>query len=149
MVLGRPDQHTSDILTRLVADTELVSQLTLRKEAIAVARGTKLARGTLGYLSVVIYGPRRRLADVGDFMTRCDRFLEDPVGCDRDVPYINPQCLFSLHERPPTTFEISQPQINQVEDFARAYSDILAGFETTDRLKESPTPDILRTSLQA
>lgn len=145
--IGKPDEHTSEILERLFAEPELVSQLTLRKDAFVSDSHTKLKRRPVGYLSIIIYGPRNFLASVGDFMTRCGRYLEDPVGCDRNVPYLNPQCLFSMHEHPPMTFDLSHAFDVEAGDTTH-YSDILAGFETTDILFETPTPDLLRTSLK-
>jgi hypothetical protein len=149
VLLGKPDRPTGEILSRLVADTELACQLTLRRDAIATACDPKLAKELLGYLSFIIYGPKHRFDDVGDFMTQCGRFLEDPVGADRDVPYMNPQCLFSIHEMPTTTFELSRPLEYSVDDFTQTCSDILTGFETIDPLYETPTPAYLRTELQS
>ena len=149
VLLGTPDGHTGEILSRLVADAELACQLSLRRDTIVAGRDPKFAKGLLGYLGVIIYGPKHRLDDVGDFMTQCGCFLQDPVGCDRNVPYINPQCMFSMHGTPPTTFELSQPFENPVEDFTKTYSDILTGFETIDPLYETPTPVYLRTDLQS
>ncbi len=146
-LIGKTDDHTSEILKRILADPELVSQLILRKEALVSDNQTKSKRRLVGYLSIILYGPRAYLASVGDFMTACGRNLEDPVGCDRNVPYLNPQCLFSMHENPPMTFELSQSFHEEVEGTTH-YSDILAGFETTDTLFETRTPDLLRTKLK-
>lgn len=145
--LGKTDEHTSEILKRLVADSELESQLTLRKDALIPNNHTKLKRGVVGYLSIIIYGPRSYLASVGDFMTQCGRFLEDPIGCNQNVPYLNPQCLFSMHENPPMTFDLSNP-FNLEDEDTTHHSDILAGFETIDTLFETPAPDLLRTTLK-
>lgn len=145
--IGKPDEHTSEVLKRLFADPELVSQLTLRQDALVSDNHTKPNRRLAGYLSIIVYGPRSYLASVGDFMTKCGRYLEDPVGCDRNVPYLNPQCLFSIHENPPMTFDLSHTVDVEAEDTTR-YSDILAGFETSDSFFETPTPDLLRTGLK-
>jgi hypothetical protein len=85
---------------------------------------------------------------VGEFMTQAGCFLDDPVGCDRNVPYMNPQCLFSLHERPPTTFELFQLPNPHIENFTRATIDVLSGFETTDDFELTANPTALRTGLQ-
>ncbi|KAH7068352.1 SNF2 family N-terminal domain-containing protein [Paraphoma chrysanthemicola] len=146
--LGKPAGHMSEVLSRLVDDTELEYQLTLRREAIGPVQGKKLARRMLGYLSIIIYGPKYRFEDVGDFMTQCKCFLQDPSGCDRDVPYMNAQCLFSIHETPATTSSLSRTPEHSIEDFTQTFQDIFEGFETTDSLEETPTPASLRTSLQ-
>jgi hypothetical protein len=81
-------------------------------------------------------------------MTQAGCYLDDPVGCDRNVPYMNPQYLCSLHEEPSMTFELSQLQHSLVENSAQASRDILSGFETTEDLDLSDTPTALRTKLQ-
>jgi hypothetical protein len=99
-------------------------------------------QGTLQYLGVTIYGPRRRLSEVGDVMTQIGCYLNDPVGCDRNVPYVNPQCLFSLHEQPPMTFDLVQMQRTG------ASLDVLAGFETSDSFELAASPIALHTELK-
>lgn len=145
--IGTLDDHTSGILQRLVADPELVTQLTLRNDALISDNRTKSKGRLVGYLSIIIYGPRDYLRSLGDFMTQCGRYLEDPIGCDRNVPYLNPQCLFSMHGNPPMTFELTDAFDVGAED-KMDYSDILAGFQTTDILFETPTPDLLQTTLK-
>ncbi|PZD31108.1 hypothetical protein A1F97_09928 [Pyrenophora tritici-repentis] len=81
-------------------------------------------------------------------MTQAGCYLDDPVGCDRNVPYMNPQCLFSLHERPPMTFELLPLQQPHIDNFAQASLDVLSGFETTDDLELSANPTALRTELK-
>jgi SWI/SNF-related matrix-associated actin-dependent regulator of chromatin subfamily A3 len=149
VLVGKPDKHTSEILMRLVVDPEMVSQLIVRKDPLAIARDAKFPRDTVMYLSVILYGSRDCFAIVGDFMTRCGRYLEDPVGCDRNVPYMNPHCLFSLYETPTMTLDLPPAPSHHVENIKQTYSDILAGFETTDPLYKTPTPKCLRTILKA
>jgi hypothetical protein len=148
-LVGHLDNYAGEVLSRLAADDELLLQLTFSAFPMAVELDTKPPKGTVGFLAITIYGPRRRFGDVGHFMTQCSYYLEDPTGCDWNVPYMNPQCLFSLHEHPPMTFDLPQVQHHTVDDFTRTPSDILAGFETTDRLAEAATPTALRTALQA
>jgi hypothetical protein len=146
--VGRLDDYGGELLLRLVADDELVLQFVLSSAPIAPITEKKLPKDASQFLGVTIYGPRRRFSDVGDFMTKAGCYLDDPVGCDFDVPYMNPQCLFSFHERPPMTFELLQPQHPHMENFARASLDILSGFETTDGLELSANPTALRTELK-
>jgi hypothetical protein len=146
---GRLDDYGGELLQRLVADDELILQFVLSSAAIAPTTGKKLLKDSLQYLGVTIYGPRRRFSDVGDFMTQAGCYLDDPVGCDRNVPYMNPQCLFSLHEQPPMTFDLLQQlQQPEVDNFSRASLDILSGFETTDDFELSANPTALRTELK-
>lgn len=124
-----------------------MSQLTLRNDALVSDNRTKSKGRLVGYLSIIIYGPRNYLQSVGDFMTQCGRYLEDPIGCDHNVPYLNPQCLFSMHGNPPMTFNLTDAIDMEAED-ETDYSGILAGFETPDILFETPTPDLLQTMLK-
>jgi hypothetical protein len=149
MPVGRLDDYGGELLQRLVADNELILQFVLSSAAIAPTTEKKLLNDALQYLGVTVYGPRRRFSDVGDFMTQAGCYLDDPVGCDRNVPYMNPQCLFSLHERPPMTFDLLQQlQQPEVDNFSRASLDVLSGFETTDEFELSANPTALRTELK-
>jgi len=146
--IGRLDEYWGELLKRLVADDELILQLVLFSAPIAPSIKQKTPRSDLQYLGVTIYGPRCRCDDVGIFMTRVNCFLDDPVGCDFNVPYMNPQCLFSLHERPPMTFDLPQLQQPYIDSFSRASLDILSGFETADDFESSASPTALLTELK-
>jgi hypothetical protein len=146
--VGTLDDYAGELVLRLVADDELILQFLLSSTPLSPTAEPKLPKTGPRFLGVIVYGPRCRLNDVGDFMTQAGCYLDDPVGCDRNVPYLNPQCLFSLHERPPMTYELLQPQQPHIDNFARASLDILSGFETTDDLEASVTPTALRTELK-
>lgn len=147
-MVGQLDSRVGEILRTLAADGELTLQLALSAFPIAAGPDTKPSQKATHFLGIIIYGPRHRFNDVGDFVTGCGCFLEDPVGCDRNVPYMNPQCLFSLHESPPMTFDLRHIQQQSMTDFTRTSADILAGFETTAHIHESADPAALRTTLK-
>ncbi|KAJ5064931.1 SNF2 family N-terminal domain-containing protein [Bipolaris maydis] len=147
--VGLLDDFAGELLLRLVDDDDLILQFLLSSTPIASATERKSAnKNSSKYLGVILYGPRCRLGDVGDFMTQAGCYLDDPVGCDRNVPYMNPQCLFSLHEQPPMTFDLLQPRQLYIDNYSRASLDVLSGFETTDDLELSATPTALRTELK-
>lgn len=146
---GRLDDYAGEVLSRLTADDELILQLTFSASPLATESDTKSPQGTVGSLGIIIYGPKRRSGDIGHFMIQCGYYLEDPTGCDRNVPYMNPQCLFSLHEHLPMTFDLPPVQQQNINNFTPFLSDILAGFETTNRLPVADTPTAIRTILQA
>lgn len=147
---GQLNQYGSELLTRLLADDELLLQFSLSTTPVAPAPsiGIKLSRNASQFLGIIIYGPKRRFGDVGEFMTHAGCFLDDPINCDRNVPYLNPQCLFSVHERLPMTFEILQPQQPHIDNFERVSSDVLSRFETTEEFELSASPPALRTKLK-
>jgi hypothetical protein len=149
--VGQLDNYAGEVLAKLAADGELLLQLTFSASPTAVELDTKPPKGTIGFLAIIIYGPKRRFGDVGHFMTECNYYLDDPSSCERNVSYMNPQCLFTSYEQPPMTFDLPQVehQHHTVDDFSQTPSDILAAFETTDRLAEAATPTALRTALQA
>ncbi|KAF2728957.1 hypothetical protein EJ04DRAFT_84209 [Polyplosphaeria fusca] len=147
--LGRLDEHSFNALSKLQADGELHLQLTFTSTPVTPVQGSKSPSGTVGFLSIIFYGPRRRLDDVGYFATQCGYYLEDPIDCDRNVPYMNPQCLSTIYKEPQMTFDMAGPeQQHRVEDFSQTPYDLLAGFETTGKLAEAPTPSALRTQLK-
>jgi hypothetical protein len=99
-------------------------------------------------LEVIIYGPKRMADAVGVFMEDCGYFLQDPHGCDHNVPYINPHRLSSLFGEPPMTHTIQQPRKERFETFTKAAIDALANFQTSEQLEPAATPSALATELQ-
>ena len=145
---GQLDDYGGLLLQRLVADDELVLQLTLSSNPFAPTTESDLGKSKSKYLWVTLYGPRRRFSDVGDFLTKANCYLDDPIECDRNVPYMNPQCLFSLYERPPMTFDLLQLQQSQNDSFSRAALESVSGFETSDGFELAADPTALRTELK-
>ena len=139
--VGWLDNYGSKLLSTLAADNEFILQLVTLSTPITPKTEGKTLKDAM-CLGVIIYGPRYRFSHVGDFMTQAGCYLDDPVGCDRNVPYMNPQYLCSLHEEPFMTFELSQLQQTVVENFSRASLDVLSGFETTDDFDLSDTPQL-------
>jgi len=142
---GRLADYGGALLQRLVADDELVLQLILFSAPIAPTTERDPGKDASKYLGVTIYGPRRRFSDVGDFVTKAGCYLDDPVSCNRNVPYMNPQCLFSLYERPPMTFDLPQLQDSHSDSFPRAPLEVLSGFRTSDEFELAANPIDLHT----
>ncbi|KAH8160523.1 hypothetical protein CIB48_g7728 [Xylaria polymorpha] len=94
--------------------------------------------------SAIIYGPEELSDDAGEFLDRCNYVLQDPFGCERNVPYKNPHCLSTLFETPRMTFELHNPNPKQ-NTFTLSGS--LKALETTDDLPEWPQPAALKTEL--
>ena len=146
--VARLDDFGGELLLRLAADDELVLQLSLFSAPIAPPAERRTLKSTFQYLGATIYGPKRRSGDVGDFLNQAGCYLDDPVGCDRNVPYMNPQCLFTLHETPPMTFDLLQSHELHIDSFSRTSLDVLSRFETTDEFELSASPTALRTELK-
>lgn len=145
---GRLGEFAGALLTRLVADDEFILQYLLSSAPIATTIEKKVPKNVPSFLAVILYGPKRRFSDVGNFTTQAGCFLDDPIKCDRNVPYMNPQYLSSLYEPPSMTFELLQPQRPQAGEYTRPSVDILSGFETTCEIELADSPPALRTELK-
>ena len=143
--IGRLEDCASEVMAKLAADGEIELQLDYTTE-----ESEKSRRKTAAYfLQVILYGPKRLADDVGDFIAKCGYYLQDPLGCARNVPYLNPQRLSSLDGCLPMTFDLQQERHYRIEEFTRSADDILANFETTEVFEKAKTPCALRTNLQA
>ena len=142
--IGTLGGYASEVLAKLSADDQIELQLDYTTEE----SGKTQRKTTVCSLQAILYGPGRLADDVGDFITKCGYFLQDPLGCAKNVPYLNPQRLSSLDGCLPMTFELHQEQHLRVDEFTRAANDILANFETTEVLAQTETPSVLRTKLQ-
>lgn len=141
--IGKLEDHNSEVLAKLAADGDIDLQLEYMAEESGKPRRKKQAC----VLRVILYGPENISDDVGEFLTRCGHYLQDPFGCNRNVPYLNPQRLSSLEGHLPMTYELQQEHNNEFDSFEGVIDDVLAHFETTEVLAPSDTPSSLRTKL--
>lgn len=102
---------------------------------------------SIGLLSVIIYGPKSLADDLGNFLDACGICLQDPVGCDRNVPYLNPHRLSSMDENLPLTFQLAEAALQYIDAPVSPPSNLLAGLETTEALPMVETPHGLKTVL--
>ncbi|KAL1624893.1 hypothetical protein SLS54_003617 [Diplodia seriata] len=105
----------------------------------------KQKNGAKPSLNAIIYGPYNLFEDVGKFTQDCDIYLQDPMECVYNVPYVNPHRL-SRAERPPMTFELSRPHQNDIA-VPKDVSDFFANFESGEILDTADTPAALRAQL--
>ncbi|KAL9065695.1 MAG: hypothetical protein Q9157_007390 [Trypethelium eluteriae] len=145
-LIGTLDAHAAEALSKLETDGQIGLQL-----CYSISTETRLNRRgkASGLLEVILYGPKGRADDVGDFVAKCGHYLQEPLGCDRNVPYCNPHCLSSLDGSLPMTFHLREEQPPVLQKLIRQTKDVLAHFETSEALKETDTPSTLRTQLQA
>jgi hypothetical protein len=80
---------------------------------------------------------------IGKFFELVDIYLQDPVFCNRDVPYRNPHVL-AEEDGIITTSSLSSTQ--QLEYFITP-GDIFDQLLISDRLPEAETPQSIRTML--
>lgn len=92
-----------------------------------------------------IYGSTDLFEDVGNFLQENDRYLQDPKGCDRNVPYRNPHTMTGLDAVPQWTSRFDSP-LNECEKIKHT-TGLLDGLQTEEVLLESETPPALKTTL--
>ena len=112
------------------------------------ARSTKTKSSMT--LHVVLYGPSICFAEVGQFATTCNLFLQHPRHCDRNVPYRNPHCL--TPETPETVYTGSMERMFEDEPTAASgvYQnpiDLFADSTAQEALEPTISPAALRTKL--
>lgn len=95
---------------------------------------------------VILYGPSNLSRDLGEFLDKCDIYLQDPLHCDFNVEYHNPQRLYSPLDQGCTTSQLA----HIFDDRSQVYedlTDILSNFNAREDLEEYPNPSVLRTTL--
>ena len=148
--VGVLDRYMADILHKLAEQPGIVLQQRVGGEQQIqtrhVCKRTKTKRPTLT-LSVIVYGPFEYLDAVGDFLENCELHLHDPVGCDRNVRYRNPQSLWALQEDDVRMTQDIAWEVPQEFGSFRNPSDLLADLEYKDFLPEAAQPFGLRALL--
>ncbi|KAM4067309.1 DNA repair protein RAD5A [Hirsutella rhossiliensis] len=119
--------------------------LQLMAEAARSQSSTSHSKRIVALASVIVYGPRDLADDVGGFLDQCRYYLQDPISCEHNVPYINPHCLPGLSEHPINTFDLEQPH-GLGHYFSASAS--LRALEAADGLPELEQPAALKTELR-
>jgi hypothetical protein len=98
-------------------------------------------------LCVIIYGPPSLKNEIGEFATERDLYLQDPIHCDRDVPYQNPHLLSRDDDRIVMTSSLNFEENGlRIEDMV-APPDPWALLKTDTPLSETEGSSLLRTKL--
>ena len=138
--VGRFDDRSAEILRAICEDPLFDLQLMLM-------HGQRPhRRRSLTPISAILYGPKWLSEDIGAFCQDSEIYLQDPVGCDRDVLYYNPHRLSSDDGACCTTFELQRASINMVVTKLHV-SDALDILSTPRVLGEVETPRWLKTEL--
>lgn len=152
-VLGRIDQTSADVLKVLAAEEDLILQHCCSYDFHGLGgttRSRKVSTPAIfeACLDVVIYGRLHLAEDLDDFLQACvpPMYLQDPVHCDRNVRYRNPQRLSFRDEESEMTFDLTAHDDHEKENFETP-KDCLIGLESTEYLPETETPSAIRTPL--
>lgn len=148
--VGYLDERVGLILQGLTEemDTALQAQITrVQQRPSKQSEGKTRAAQRQLELSVIVYGTEAVLDLVGDFLTKFDLYLQDPVGSNYYVRYRNPQSLWALDESiVRMTDDLSSEEEVSFESFQNPV-DLLAELEYEGDLPEAGQPAALRTPL--
>ncbi|KAI9659384.1 MAG: alpha-1,6-mannosyltransferase [Bathelium mastoideum] len=100
-------------------------------------------------LSIIVYGVLSNFDCVGDYIEDCGLYLQDPDGCNRNVPYRNPHRLSGMDKYPPMTIEQDLKNAS-IQQKAYTVADDVAGLlESQQDLPETATPSSVITPLKS
>ncbi|KAI1496313.1 SNF2 family N-terminal domain-containing protein [Biscogniauxia marginata] len=102
--VGSLEETTTSCICKLAREENIEIQLMLK--TTLQRSGQRRGNRVIALVSANIYGPENLADDVGDFLDECNFYLQDPVACNRNVPYKNPHCLSTLFEAPSMTFDL-------------------------------------------
>jgi hypothetical protein len=148
--VGTLDQWTADVLAELFHQRGLLLQFQTNTKRSTQCRATvdaSLGKHARIELSVILYGPMEYFDAVGDFLCKCNLYLQDPGGCDRNVRYRNPQSLWGLDDNDVRMTQDATVNVKCDIDVFQNSSDLLEGLEYGHELPEAPQPSALKTPL--
>lgn len=150
-LFGELDVRNGEILSDITSEDGIELQIYGTAINQRAAHGGKESRKTgviqrQYRMNTIIYGPKVLCDNVGDYLAKCKIYLQDPVGCDRDVLYSNPQSL-SRSEKHITTYELAS--LNATSDVERVISqdDIFSELSSDDYLTLTEAPSSVITEL--
>lgn len=99
-------------------------------------------------LNIILYGTVALQDAIGEFLSGCQMYLQDPYGCDRSLVYRNPHIISAEYEEvvmaDSFNFVLDTLEIERVD----AGPDLLAQLmENETPLPESEAPSIVTTKL--
>jgi SWI/SNF-related matrix-associated actin-dependent regulator of chromatin subfamily A3 len=151
-LLGVLDDTTAAILQTLANDSGIRLQFLCRMNPSITSVPRKSRERTPSVkatLRATIYGEPALFEEVGSLLEESDIFLQDPIGCDRVVPYRNPHCLSSLDPKAEiimTTVGEADPAIYTLQS-PSCPIDFLSKFESDEALPDTEGPPSISTPL--
>lgn len=121
-------------------------------------RPRALGRTRRSSLNIILYGPADLSGPIFDFVQECNDhlddetkiYLQDPVGCDRNVPYCNPQRLPPLDSsRQDFTFDLAGKLLLPVHtEELQPLPELLELLDSQEDLPEATQPPAISTALK-
>jgi SWI/SNF-related matrix-associated actin-dependent regulator of chromatin subfamily A3 len=96
--------------------------------------------------NIIVYGALEEALDIGDWLSQCDIYLQQPLGASQDVPYRNPQSLDFDDDKIVLTSELVPVPAGQDQE-QEFVADIWSGLEDFQKLDEADQPPLIRTIL--
>ncbi|KAK2038227.1 hypothetical protein LZ31DRAFT_130780 [Colletotrichum somersetense] len=152
------------LTTALLEDTDIELQIlcSITEDALKMANSEKRFRGpnlmTKCSLEIILYGQDNHSDDISLFIDQCNELLEDqfklylqdPVGCDRNVRYCNPQRLPPLDPTAyPYTLDLEQKRQTFVDmEDLEPPPEMLELLDSQEDLPEALQPPAIATPLK-
>jgi SWI/SNF-related matrix-associated actin-dependent regulator of chromatin subfamily A3 len=135
----------SEIRTQLYCH----SKLELSPGAITCQNGRRRGKPSqVWFLNIIIFGRESLGEKVGEYLSRNKMYLQDPVGCERPVPYRNPHIIQPISCETVMTDSFDSALGNLEIERLEAGPDLLAQLMEDDiPLSETEPPDIVKTAL--
>ena len=134
----------TQVLCALSQDSQLDMQIFFSSSGNDIKEGSQQSAAAL---TIIVYGPLDLFDDVGDFFQTCDMYLQDPVGCDRNVRYCNPHRLSGLDVEAPMTLDLDPVHQHMHISEISGKIDLLEALNAPIDLLETESPPALVTSL--
>lgn len=148
---GKLEERTAKIFANLLDENGVLIQMYSRntsKRSILKTKGIKKSgsRMSQSLINAIIYGPEELCDPVGEYLTKCGIFLQDPVQNDRDVAYRNPHILSRTEE----IILISELAIETSESQTKGLDnpqDLFSELSKDDHLSLTEAPNAVCTEL--
>ena len=100
-------------------------------------------------LCAILYGPDALSDAVGLFAANCKKFLQHPIHCVWNVPYLNPHCLSPENGRREFTFDLQSIMSDSITSFEASSNpiDLFADAALQNALIDGDPPKALSTML--
>ena len=118
-----------------------------RRAAQGIKGSRKIGSNELQYvLNAIIYGSKDLCHEVGAYLTKCGVYLQEPLDCDRDVQYLNPQVLSRIQGLVKTSSLMSLSETPEEEKTVSS-ENLFFELSSDDHLSLTEAPDAIGTSL--
>ncbi|KAH9219297.1 SNF2 family N-terminal domain-containing protein [Leptodontidium sp. 2 PMI_412] len=120
-----------------------------RQGAVQHTKGRRGQRNVPAWsLNVILYGPPSLEEGIGQFLSQHQLYLQDPIGCERRVPYRNPHIIQLETEDVMITGSQEHPLGNLEVERLEVGPDLLTELmKDEEPLAETEAPEIVTTSL--